>query len=115
MQHPEATFEQFWHEVLQPYENALYYAQVSPRHFEAAATKTLQIMYEGRYSGIFQPQKHYVALKKDFSNIEEVVQSLSNKELIEYITESAFQDIILNEAYSYDRFINNFDEKIRSL
>jgi hypothetical protein len=114
-QHPNACFEKVWESILAPYENAHFYAQVSPRHFEAVATKTLQIMYDGKYSNIFLPGRHYIALKKDFSNVEEVMKSFFDRELVEYITQNAFEDILMNDAYSYDEFIKNFDQQIREL
>ena len=45
-------------------EGKINYNQISPRHFEAAATNTLQIMYPGEYSGIFYPGVHYVELER---------------------------------------------------
>ena len=46
------------------------YRTISPRHFEAAAFRICQVLFEGEYSGVLQPMVHYVPLKKDFSNFE---------------------------------------------
>ena len=46
---------------------------ISPRCFEAAAARTLMVLYPGEYGGILRPGEHYVALNKDHSNIDEVV------------------------------------------
>ena len=48
---------------------------LSPRHFEAAITKTLQILVEGKYENIFIPGIHYLELK-DFSNINNIIELL---------------------------------------
>ena len=44
----------------------VYYLTMSPRVFEAAAVRSCQILFEGRYSGILEPMVHYIPLKKDF-------------------------------------------------
>ncbi|MBT8506740.1 hypothetical protein B1F79_04690 [Coxiella-like endosymbiont of Rhipicephalus sanguineus] len=59
-------------ELLESIGEKIDYNQISPRHFEAVATKTLQILYEGEYSNILKPWVHYVPLKKDYSNFDEV-------------------------------------------
>ena len=114
-EHPNATFEEVWEKFLKNFEGQINYGQVSPRHFEAAATKTLQIMFEGNYSNIFIKDVHYLSLKKDFSNLEEIIDKLKDKDSRKKITEQAFKDIILNEKYSYAAFIKELDKNILSL
>ena len=50
------------------------YRTISPRNFEAAAFRVCQILYEGHYSGVMEPMRHYIPLRKDFSNFDEVVE-----------------------------------------
>ena len=38
---------------------------ISPRHFEAIEEGTCQILYEGDYNGILEPNVHFIELKKD--------------------------------------------------
>ena len=45
---------------------------ISPRHFEAAAFRVCQVLFEGRYAGVMEPMRHYIPLRKDFSNFDEV-------------------------------------------
>src|SRR5262249_10575331 len=45
-------------------------AQISPRIFEAAALHTPMILFTGQYSGLIEPDTHYIELKKDFSNVD---------------------------------------------
>ncbi len=110
----KANFDAFYHkahrEFLHKYENNVYYAQVSPRHFEAAATKTLQILYEGEYSGLFKPYKHYLPLKKDLSNIEEVQAYLADDKKRQLITDCAFEEIAQNPALQVGPFVEQLDE-----
>ncbi|XVN43516.1 MAG: hypothetical protein RCG15_04475 [Candidatus Rickettsia vulgarisii] len=112
---PKASFEEVWGKMLKDFDGKINYGQVSPRHFEAASTKTLQIMFEGNYSNIFIKDVHYLSLKKDFSNLEEVLAKFKDQDLRKKITDRAFNDIILNEKYSYDVFIKELDEKIANI
>ncbi len=87
-------------------------SQISPRVFEAAALRTLLIMYEGEYSGIFKAGHHFVALKKDHSNMNEVVAILKDTDRCAEIIANAYAEIIQNLNYSSQRFIIEFDKTI---
>ena len=54
------------------------YRTISPRHFEAAAFRICQVMFEGEYSDVLRPMVHYVPLKKDFSNFDQVVELITD-------------------------------------
>jgi glycosyltransferase involved in cell wall biosynthesis len=99
---------------LKNYEDNVKYAQVSPRHFEAAATKTLQILYEGKYSGIFIPFRHYVPLRRDLANLDEVLGIVGDEERRAAITEAAFEEIVQNKRFQYDSFVSEVDNAIAS-
>ena len=71
--HPGASFQEVEEKILKPFEGNVLYNQISPRHLEAAALETGLIMFEGNYSGILKPGVNFIALKKDFSNFEEVI------------------------------------------
>jgi len=70
--------------------------QISPRCFEAAALRTLMILYEGGYSGLLQPWRHYVPLKKDHSNMAEVVATLRDPARAQAIVDCAFEEVACN-------------------
>lgn len=100
-------------EHLKPFEGNVYYNQISPRHLEAAATKTLQIMFEGQYSGILVSGKHFVELKRDFSNIDDVVEILREDSARKAIVEAAYRDIIEAPTYWVETFAAIFDDAIQ--
>jgi hypothetical protein len=77
---------------------------VSPRVFEAAAARTVMIAFEGKYSGIMLAWKHYIPLKKDFSNMADVVAALQDHLLLEKISENAYRDLAAAPQYSYEEF-----------
>jgi hypothetical protein len=110
--HPGASFEEVYAKLLAPHHDNLRYRTVSPRHFEAAACRTLQILYEGDYRGIFRPWRHYLPLRRDFGNFDEVLRALRDPALGAEITERAFTEIASNPAYSYAAFVKQLDEAI---
>ncbi len=106
---PGLTFEQLSERLLGAWEDNIYYRTVSPRHFEAAALRVCQILFEGKYSGILEPLVHYIPLKKDFSNVDEVLDWFRDPELRRTLTENAYRDLIASEQYSYARLVESFD------
>lgn len=92
-------------------EGNVFYRTASPRHFEAAAFRVCQILYEGRYSGVMEPSVHYIPLRKDFSNLDEVLETFRDPEARRRIAENARRDLIDSGRWSYERFVRSvFDE-----
>ena len=98
------------HELfLHKYEGNVDYAQISPRHFEAAATRSVQLLYEGRYSEIFVPGRHYISLKRDLSNLDEALEVTGDNTRAKQLTDAAFEEIVMNDDLSYARFVEKVD------
>lgn len=85
---------------------------VSPRVFEAAALKTLMILYPGNYSGVLEPWRHYVPLERDHSNMAEVIETLKNQEKASEITERCYLEVARSEQWGYNGFAAHFDRVI---
>ena len=100
--------------ALKPYESD-FYNQISPRHFEAAATKTMQIMFPGTYSGIFVAGRHYFELKRDFSNLDEAVAFLKDDKRRSEMVETAYREIIQNPRWHIETFVADLDRMIGEL
>lgn len=98
--------------ILEPWEGKIYYRTISPRVFEAATFKVLQILFEGEYQGILKPMVHYIPLKKDFSNFDEVLEMMKDEELTSRIIDNAYNDLILSGKYSYEDFIKEFQNTL---
>ncbi|TVO72436.1 hypothetical protein [Sedimenticola selenatireducens] len=86
--------------------------QISPRFFESIALKTGLILYEGEYSGILEPYKHFIPLRKDHENIDEVFQLLIDDTYMQAMVDRAYEDIIESDKYSYSSFIKMVDSYI---
>ena len=113
-EHPDADFETVHRLYLAPHENNIRYAQISPRHFEASACRTLQIMYEGEYSGIFTAGRHYLSLRRDLSNLDDVLAAFADERTRQRITDAAVEEIVMNDRFSYRTFVQCLDDAIES-
>jgi hypothetical protein len=109
---PSFSYEEAFRKFLAPYEGKIKMNQASPKIFEAIALKTALILFEGTYSDIIQPWVHYIPLKKDFSNVDEVLKRLFDDSFLEELTNRAYHDIVQSGKYSYREFINNLDHFI---
>lgn len=110
---PKISFDEVSKEILQEWEDRIPYRTISPRHFEAAAFRTCQILFEGKYSDIMHPLVHYIPLRKDFSNFEKVIHMFQDQNLRSELTENAYRDLIASGQYSYRKFIQEvFDHTL---
>lgn len=99
-------------EFLHTVEGNVNYAQISPRHFEAAAAGAAQLLYEGSYSDIFHPHQHYFPLRKDLGNIDAVMDFLRDDTVQRQMAIRSFEEIILNEDNWYESFVKRADAAI---
>lgn len=110
--HPSATFDEVERAVLAPWEDKIYYRTISPRHFEAAAFNTCQILFEGAYSGLMEGGTHYISLRKDFGNLDEVIDTFRDRVARERIVANARRDLIDSGRHAYQVFVGQFDEEL---
>ncbi len=114
-ENPNLTFDEFTRQMGPDFaaqEDKIYYRSITPRHFEAAAFRCLQILFEGEYDGLMKPGVHYVSLRKDFSNLDEVLQTLADRNRCQAIINQAHQDLIASGQYTYAQFIQEFDQRL---
>lgn len=110
--HPDASFYEVQTKFLKEHEGKYYLNQISPRCFEAIALKTVLVLYEGNYSGILIPDRHYISLKKDFSNIEDVLSKILNDDYLQKMADCAYNEVALDPNYLYSSFIKYVDNII---
>lgn len=82
------------------------FSAISPRIFEAAAAGVCQILEEDIYlSGTLEPGVHYISLKSDFSNLEEVFSLLQDESYCEQIIANATGFLVDSDVFSYRKFV----------
>lgn len=106
---PATDFEQLSDMFLEGRDGKTIIHVISPRCFEAAALKTLMIMYEGSYSGVLEAGRHYVVLKRDHSNMDEVVNILNDPVRAGEIIENAYREVACSSMWSYKSLVHQFD------
>ena len=104
-EHPQSSFEEVEAACFPQLDGNLELYALSPRHLEACATHTCQILIQGEYNGILKAGQHYIELERDFSNIEQVMELVRQDILRSDITERAYQDIVQSGKYTYRRFV----------
>jgi len=102
--YPNASFEEVEAACFPGLEGSLGLMTLSPRHLEACATRTAQVLVEGEYNGILEPNVHYLPLKRDLSNLEDVCVRMRDETLRRGIVERAYEDVVASRAYEYQRF-----------
>jgi hypothetical protein len=61
---------------------------------------------------VVRPDIHFIPLKKDFSNVDEVLEKVQDDVYVRQMTERAYQDVIASGKYSYAGFIADFDQVV---
>lgn len=110
---PDATDEEIFERYLKKYPDPVPLRIISGRNIEAAGTKTVQILFEGRYSGYFQPDLHYIPLKKDFSNFDEVIAKFKDKEFCRQLTENAYE--MATGEFTYEKLLERFYNELKKI
>lgn len=111
-QHPETTFEQARALYFAAEDGAIDYSILPPRHMEAAALRTLMILYEAEYEGLLIPGRHFVPLRRDHGNMADVVAFLRDEERAQEMVEAAYQEIARNPDLHWAAMARLVDREI---
>jgi hypothetical protein len=105
-EHPSASLHDIQQRFFRDHRDPIPMRIISGRNVEAAGTRTVQILFEGEYGGYFQPDEHYIPLKKDFSNAGEAIAKFRDEATSRRIAEQAYQ-VAVGEL-TYTRLIDRF-------
>ena len=101
---PGASFDEIEAACFPGADGTLDLVALSPRHLEACATRTCQVLVEGDYNGILEAGVHYVPLRRDLGNLDEVLDRVTSDEGREEMVERAYRDVVASGAATYRRF-----------
>jgi hypothetical protein len=110
----EPSLQELQSGALGRWDGTIPYRTLSPRHLEAAAFRVCQVLFEGEYSGAIEPMVHYIPLKKDFSNFDEVLACINDSELRKRIVDRAYEDLIASGRFSYATFMATVDGELEA-
>ncbi len=108
---PSATFKDIQSRFL-PGDGRHVIHVISPRCFEAAALRTLMILYPGSYSGLLQAGRHFVELARDHSNMDEVVAVLKDGARANKIIEAAYEEVAKSPQLTFKHHVRRFDDVV---
>jgi hypothetical protein len=108
-EHPDASFEEVEAACFPGEDGKLQLFAISPRHLEACATRTCQVLVEGDYSGVLRAGEHYIEVKRDLSNVEEVLDLVQQDTERERITAAAYRDVVASGSYTYRRLVESIE------
>ena len=109
-QRPDASFDEVEQACFPGRDGNLSLFAISPRHFECCITKTCQILVEGEYGGILKPGIHYIEVKKDWSNLKQVIKQIGDHDLCKTIAGNAYRDIVESGRFTYRKFVDTVIE-----
>ncbi len=112
---PNADFDEVEDKCFKGLDGNISLFAISPRHFEACMTRTCQALIKGDYAGIFKPGIHYIEIKKDWSNIEDVLRQIQDKKHCGKIADNAYRDIVGSGRYTYREFVRSVLEHVRKV
>jgi hypothetical protein len=108
-EHPELEYQDLVGKYFEDENIGVQMNQISPKFFEFIASKTALILFEGEYSGILEAGIHYLPLKRDFSNLEETLETLEDIPLLEEMAERAYSDVVASGKYHYQVAVGKMD------
>ncbi len=98
---PDASFEVVHRECFHNGGDHINGKAISSRHFEPIGTKTCQLLVEGGYNGILQPDVHYISVKRDLSNIDDAIRRLKDDDYRTTIAETAYRHVMSGHTYAH--------------
>jgi hypothetical protein len=112
-EHPGAGMAEIFERFFRDYRDAVPVRTISGRHVEAAGTKTVQILFEGHYSGYLQPDVHYIPVAKDLNDADEALRKLRDRAYCAKLVENAYEVAVA--ALTYDKLIDRFHAAFTAL
>lgn len=107
--HSSVGYEEIPANLLASHEARVAVNQVSPKIFEAIRLRTALVLFDAAYSGVVQPDIHFIPLRKDFANVDEVLANLQDDDYWKAMTERACNDVVVSGKYSFRRFVEGVD------
>lgn len=110
--HPNATFEETRAACFPDRDGSFRLSCLSPRHLEACLTRTCQVLVRGKFNGILHADRHYIPLEPDWSNIDEVMAKIKDRQLVEDTARRAYEDVAKNPIVSYRHFVRTIEDEV---
>ncbi|GAA0599811.1 hypothetical protein [Caenispirillum bisanense] len=111
--HPGASFEEVEAACFPGEDGKHVFPGFTPRILEAAMCGCGQILVEGEYLGVLKPYEHYIPLKKDGSNLDEVFEIIKDEEAAQRRIDATYRILVENPRFRYSHLVNTVFDYIR--
>tara|TARA_Y100000022_G_C13253255_1_gene378264 strand:+ start:1366 stop:2421 length:1056 start_codon:yes stop_codon:yes gene_type:complete len=88
---PKISFRYIFNNILKKSSSHIQATAISSRQFDSIATGTCNVLVEGNYSNLLEPDIHYINLKSDLSNYDEVIEKIMDHKFTENIAKKALK------------------------
>jgi hypothetical protein len=106
---PEGDFYSYWEQNLKQHEGNVIHKTITPKIFEAIALRTALILFPGDWSEILEPDRHFIVLERDGSNISDVISKLNDVNFLTDLVERTYSEIAEREILSFTDYVNRID------
>lgn len=96
-----ADFDEVFDRFYQCEERKLSGKCISSRHFEPIGTKTCQMLLKGHYNGILEADRHYIAINKDLTNIDEAIERFQDESYRTRMVEETYDYVLSRHTYAH--------------
>ena len=108
---PDLSFEQFAARMPAGWDGHAF-GSISPRHFEAALVGACQLLVQGDYAGVLEPDVHYVPVRQDLTDIDAACERLGDAALVQLLAENAYRDLVASGEHTYAGFARRFEDVV---
>lgn len=85
---------------------------MSPRHLEAVATRTFQVLVEGDYSGVLEVGVHYQPVRRDLSDIDAALDRSRDPGHAQAMADRAYGEIVASGRYSWRAVVRDIADQV---
>jgi len=103
--HPNATFEETEEACFLGLDGANCFPGFAPRILEAALAGCGQVLVKGQYRGLLRENVHYISLREDFGNFDEVFAAMQDTRRVACMIEATQRAIVDNSRFRYRTFV----------
>ena len=113
--HPEMSFEEVEQQCFPGLEGHFQMTAISPRVLEAALLESCQILVEGDYSGLVQPWEHFIPIRSDASDFQEVQEAMKDHGLVQRLIRNCRATILASPHLQARHHAERVVDLVRSI
>lgn len=100
-QQQDASFDEVFEQFYNGRPRGVSGKSISSRHFEPIGTKTCQLLLDGLYNGILEPDRHFIAIKPDFSNMDDAIERFRDAGLRQRMVDETYEYVMSQHTYAH--------------